>query len=90
MPLSNLINADPDLPEGGAPERIGKYAVKAKIGEGATSEVFLAHDPFADRDVAIKRAHRPLDDDERDQMYRQRFFASEAALVGSCGSGTAS
>ena len=33
MPLSNLINADPDLPEGGAPERIGKYAVKAKIAE---------------------------------------------------------
>ena len=82
MPRSHLINADPDLPEGGAPERIGKYAVKAKIGEGATSEVFLAHDPFANRDVAIKRVRPGMLPNSRESHYQRRFFAAEAALVG--------
>ena len=31
-----------------APERIGKYTVIRKLGEGATSTVYLGHDPFAD------------------------------------------
>ena len=35
-------------------EKIGKYQVVKKLGEGATSVVYLAHDPFAARDVAIK------------------------------------
>ena len=34
-------------------ERIGKYQVERKLGEGATSEVYLCHDPFANREVAI-------------------------------------
>ncbi len=36
------------------PEQIGKYQVLRKLGEGATSEVYLCHDPFAERDVAVK------------------------------------
>ncbi len=82
MPLSNLINADPDLPEGSGPRHIGKYEVKAKIGEGATSEVFLAHDPFANRDVAIKRVRPGMLPNSRESHYQRRFFAAEAALVG--------
>ena len=35
-------------------ERIGKYAVDRKLGEGATSEVYLCTDPFNDREVAVK------------------------------------
>src|SRR5215467_811201 len=34
--------------------RIGKYPITQEIGRGATSRVYLARDPFADRDVAIK------------------------------------
>ncbi|MCY7315741.1 MAG: serine/threonine-protein kinase [Rubrivivax sp.] len=64
------------------PSHIGKYIVKAKIGEGATSEVFLAHDPFRGLDVAIKRARGGLLADTRELHYQQRFFAAEAALVG--------
>jgi tRNA A-37 threonylcarbamoyl transferase component Bud32 len=64
------------------PSRIGKYVVQAKIGEGATSEVFLAHDPFNNRKVAIKRVRGGLLADSREQHFQQRFFAAEAALVG--------
>jgi eukaryotic-like serine/threonine-protein kinase len=64
------------------PASIGKYRVKAKLGEGATSEVFLAHDPFRKVDVAIKRVRTGLLAGSRDEHYQQRFFAAEAALVG--------
>ncbi|MCW5632739.1 MAG: protein kinase [Rubrivivax sp.] len=63
-------------------ERIGKYLVKAKIGEGATSEVFLADDPFRGREVAIKRMRATPALDAQEVHYRSRFFAAEAALVG--------
>jgi serine/threonine protein kinase len=64
------------------PLRIGKYPVRAKIGEGATSEVFLAHDPFRATDVAIKRVRRSSLQDAREAHFQRRFFAAEAALVG--------
>ena len=35
-------------------ERIGKYLVKKKLGEGATSEVYLCDDPFNNLEVAVK------------------------------------
>ena len=34
---------------------IGKYEIIKELGKGASSTVYLAHDPFADRQVAIKR-----------------------------------
>src|SRR5262245_10975462 len=37
------------------PTQIGKYRVLKKLGEGATSEAFLARDEFHGRDVALKR-----------------------------------
>ncbi len=35
-------------------ERIGKYEIVGKIGQGAMGEVYRAHDPVLNRDVAIK------------------------------------
>ena len=35
-------------------EHLGKYPIVREIGSGATSRVYLARDPFADREVAIK------------------------------------
>jgi serine/threonine protein kinase len=64
------------------PERIGKYRVRAKLGEGATSEVFLAHDDFRGHDVAVKRVRADVMADAREHHFSQRFFAAEAALVG--------
>lgn len=64
------------------PAFIGKYPVRSKLGEGATSEVFLAHDAFNQRDVAIKRVRAGLGADSPEGHYQQHFFAAEAALVG--------
>ena len=62
------------------PQRIGKYEVVGKIGQGAMGEVFRAHDPVLNRDVAIKRISAGLDTDE---MVRKRFQreAQSAALL---------
>jgi eukaryotic-like serine/threonine-protein kinase len=69
-----------ELPE--LPAQIGKYRVLRKLGEGATSEVFLCHDDFLDLDVAIKRVRPLAMADAQDGRYFERFFAAEAALVG--------
>ena len=64
------------------PQRIGRYEVRSRLGEGATSEVFLARDDFHDRLVAIKRVRRATLANPIDAHYSSRFFAAEAALVG--------
>jgi len=61
---------------------IGKYRVERRLGEGATSEVFLCRDDFHDRDVAIKRVRASALGDAVDGPVYARFFAAEAALVG--------
>jgi serine/threonine protein kinase len=64
------------------PEKIGKYPVVRHLGAGATSEVYLCHDPFADRDVAIKLVSAALfNDPERGKLYR-KLFVTEASLAG--------
>ena len=61
---------------------IGKYRIVKKLGEGATSEVFLCRDDFHDREVAIKRVRASALGDAVDGPVYARFFAAEAALVG--------
>ena len=63
-------------------EKIGKYQVVRKLGEGATSEVYLCHDPFAGREVAIKVVFPDaLGDDENRNLFR-KLFITEASLAG--------
>jgi eukaryotic-like serine/threonine-protein kinase len=69
-------------PDAGLPTQIGKYRVLRKLGEGATSEVFLCHDDFNGRDVAIKRVRPSALADAQEDHFSARFFAAEAALVG--------
>ncbi|HET9644538.1 MAG TPA: serine/threonine-protein kinase, partial [Burkholderiaceae bacterium] len=64
------------------PTQIGKYRVLRKLGEGATSEVFLARDDFHGREVAIKRVRSEAAGLEGAGAHYDRFFAAEAALVG--------
>ena len=57
-----------------APATIGKYSVAGELGRGAMATVYLARDPFADREVAIKMF--PSTETE------SKSFLNEAALVG--------
>jgi eukaryotic-like serine/threonine-protein kinase len=62
--------------------QIGKYPVVRKLGEGATSEVYLCTDSFNLRDVAIKVAFpESLEDPARGRVYR-KLFLTEAKLAG--------
>ena len=62
--------------------RIGKYDLVRILGSGATSTVYLGHDPFAQRQVAIKIAFPEiLRHPERGQLYTH-LFMNEASLVG--------
>jgi len=64
------------------PQQIGKYPVVRHLGSGATSEVYLCHDPFAKRDVAVKLVSAALfNDPERGKLYR-KLFVTEASLAG--------
>ena len=67
---------------GGELTQIGKYPVVRKLGEGATSEVYLCSDPFNIREVAIKVAFpESFQDPDRGKLYR-KFFLTEASLAG--------
>ncbi|SHM78734.1 serine/threonine-protein kinase [Rhizobacter sp. OV335] len=80
LPLATTEpNAVSGLP---LPAQVGKYPVLRRLGEGATSEVFLARDEFHQRDVAIKRVRCGAVNDPTDGRFFERFFAAEAALVG--------
>jgi eukaryotic-like serine/threonine-protein kinase len=83
-PMSARQPLDPAAPAStdALPAMIGKYRVLARLGEGATSEVFLAQDDFNQRQVAIKRVREPSLGDTPGNHYRGRFFAAEAALAG--------
>ena len=63
-------------------KKIGKYDLIRVLGSGATSSVYLAHDSFAQREVAIKVAFPEiLKHPERGQLYTH-LFLNEASLVG--------
>src|SRR5689334_15926849 len=70
------------MSEAEIPEKIGKYPVVRKLGEGASSQVYLCHDPFGNRDVAIKVVFpEAFDDPEHGRLYR-KLFLTEASLAG--------
>ncbi|NCF51136.1 protein kinase [Gammaproteobacteria bacterium] len=65
-----------------APDKIGKYVIINKIGRGSTGEVYLSHDPYYRRDVAIKVYNIEEDADaDRAKVSRKMFF-NEAHMVG--------
>jgi len=62
--------------------QIGKYPIVRELGRGATSRVYLARDPFADRDVAIKVVRPEPGVDPAVQKRFNKSFLNEAALIG--------
>ena len=61
---------------------IGKYPVIRQIGSGATSRVYLARDPFAERDVAIKVLQFAQGADPETERMLHKAFVAEASLAG--------
>ena len=59
------------------PAKIGQYEIKRLLGTGAMGQVYLAHDPHLDRDVALKVLPRELTADEE----RVSRFLREARLA---------
>jgi serine/threonine protein kinase/predicted metal-binding protein len=63
-------------------QQIGKYPVESHLGSGATSEVYLCHDTFAKRNVAVKLVSTTLfNDPEHGKLYK-KLFVTEASLAG--------
>ena len=63
-------------------DHVANYPILRKLGEGATSEVFLCQDPFRNREVAVKRIFpESLRDPARGRLFRKLFF-TEASLAG--------
>ncbi len=63
-------------------EKIGKYEIVRELGKGATSAVYLARDPFANREVAIKLVRaESLAHEELGKRFH-KLFLTEASLAG--------
>jgi eukaryotic-like serine/threonine-protein kinase len=63
-------------------ERIGKYTVLREIGNGASAIVYLADDPFNQRQVAIKVANFEGRYTEEESARFRKLFLNEASLAG--------
>ena len=63
-------------------ELIGKYEVIRKLGEGATSDVFLCNDHFNRREVAIKVVFGHRLQQGGDGKIASKLFLTEASLAG--------
>src|SRR5258708_34237346 len=64
------------------PEKIGKYVVIKEVGRGSTGIVYLSHDAYYGRDVAIKVYNSETGGDEERARIARKMFLSEAHLVG--------
>ena len=54
----------PEPERGGSdiPKKLGKYVPLKEVGNGSTGVVYLAHDPYYGRDVAVKVYNREIMD----------------------------
>lgn len=72
----------PARPALAVPERIGKYEIIKEVGRGSTGTVFLSHDAYYGRDVAIKVYNVEANDDPDKARVARKMFLSEAHMVG--------
>ncbi|MCZ6804494.1 MAG: hypothetical protein O7D86_11340 [Proteobacteria bacterium] len=57
------------------PEKIGKYRIIKEVGRGSMGTVYSAHDPFADKEVAIKFAHSQyVNEKDTGERFKKLFF----------------
>ena len=77
MATPTRVAANPKLPE-----KIGKYQIIREAGRGSTGTVYLSHDPYYGRDVAIKLYRETTGDDESEARIARKMFFNEAQMVG--------
>ena len=58
------------------PERIGRYRIERKIGEGGMGVVYAARDERLDRPVALKTIRGESDDTSRKRLWREARAAA--------------
>ncbi|MDH3316889.1 MAG: serine/threonine-protein kinase [Gammaproteobacteria bacterium] len=64
------------------PEKIGKYEITGLAGEGNMGIVYIAHDPFEDREVAVKVCRIPDDTSSELRKFTRKIFYNEAHSAG--------
>ena len=85
LPLTNTRSttlAKAQSGRGSLPEKIGKYVIINEVGRGSTGVVYLSHDPYYGRDVAIKVYNVDASGDENRKKIARKMFLSEAHMVG--------
>ena len=82
VPASKSTLPPKPSPSRKVPEKIGKYVVIKEVGRGSTGTVYLSHDAYYGRDVAIKVYNNDGGDDEEKARMARKMFLSEAHLVG--------
>jgi len=64
------------------PQRIGKYVLTRELGRGSTSTVYLCHDAYRGRDVAVKLYASDEGLTAEEAEIRRRLFFNEAQMAG--------
>jgi serine/threonine protein kinase len=82
MVQAKAENAPTQRRKPGIPERIGKYVVINEVGQGSSGRVFLSHDPYYGRDVAIKVYNNEPGEDEQKTRVTRKMFFNEAQMMG--------
>lgn len=73
--------APPASPEP-MPGKLGKYTLQRELGRGSSGTVYLGHDPFEDREVAIKVYYRDDQLEGTQAALQSKIFFNEAHMAG--------
>jgi serine/threonine protein kinase len=64
------------------PKRLGKYEILKEVGQGNMATVYMGHDPYINRDVAVKVALPEIIKDKPLSAQFKRMFFNEARIAG--------
>ncbi len=68
-------------PQTGQPERLGKYEIVERLGQGAMGVVYKAHDPLLERDVALKVMLPKIAEDPEGKLRFEREARAIARII---------
>jgi tetratricopeptide (TPR) repeat protein len=80
LTLERVSPKEPSSPPA-MPERLGKYEILARLGQGAMGVVYHAHDPTLDRDVALKVMLAQVAEDPEQKLRFEREARAVARMM---------